>query len=93
MSRHKSSTSTELRRSIVLYHTTAKTKKSPAPTLTQIEDSVLHFRQQIGREMAEAAIQAQDMVTVAPGPRVRLAGKRWNPNQRKGNRSLREWVI
>ncbi len=48
---------------------------SPAPTLTQIEDAVLHFRQEVGRAAAETAIQAQDTVTVAPGPHCPKCGR------------------
>jgi hypothetical protein len=59
-------------------------EESPAPTLTQIEDSVLHFRQQIGREMAETAIQAQDTVTVAPGPKCLGCGQEMESKSKKG---------
>jgi YgiT-type zinc finger domain-containing protein len=59
-------------------------EKSPAPTLTQIEDSVLHFRQQLGREMAETAIQAQDTVTVVPGPKCPTCGKEMESKSKKG---------
>lgn len=59
-------------------------EKSPTPTLTQIEDSVLHCRQQIGREMAETAIQAQDTVTVAPGPKCPTCGQEMESKSKKG---------
>ena len=39
------------------------------PNLTQIEDAVLEFRRQVGRTMAESAIQAQAATHAVPGPR------------------------
>jgi len=57
---------------------------SPTPTLTQIEDSVLRFRQQMGREMAETAIQTQDTVTVAPGPKCPTCGQEMESKSKKG---------
>jgi hypothetical protein len=68
-------------------------EESPAPTLTQIEDSVLRFRQQIGREMAETAIQAQDTVTVAPGPRCPTCGKEMESKSKKGKQVTSRRVL
>jgi hypothetical protein len=45
------------------------------PNLTQIEDTVLEFRRQIGRDLAETAIQAQDNTQPIPGPSCPKCGR------------------
>ena len=43
-------------------------EQTDRPNLTQIEEAVLEFRQQMGQAMAETAVQAQPSVTPVPGP-------------------------
>ena len=44
-------------------------EKTERPNLTQIEDTVLEFRRQVGQTMAETALRAQDAIHPVPGPR------------------------
>jgi len=44
-------------------------EQTARPNLTQIEDTVLEFRRQVGQTMAETAIQAQDATHTVPSPR------------------------
>jgi hypothetical protein len=44
-------------------------EKTERPNLTQIEDTVLEFRRQIGHTMADTALQAQTAAHPVPGPR------------------------
>jgi hypothetical protein len=61
-------------------------EQAPAPTLTQIEDAVLRFRQEVGRAAAETAIQAQETVTVAPGPHCPKCGREMRAKAQKTKR-------
>lgn len=44
-------------------------EKTERPTLTQLEDTVLEFRRQLGQSMADTALQAQATGHPVPGPR------------------------
>jgi len=44
-------------------------EKTEHPNLTQIEDTVLEFRRQMGQTMADTALQAQATAHPVPGPR------------------------
>jgi hypothetical protein len=57
-----------------------------APTWTQIEDAVLHFRQAVGRAAAETAIQAQEAATGTPGPRCPQCGRERRAQAQKTQR-------
>ncbi len=61
---------------------------SPAPTLTQIEDAVLRFRQEVGRAAAETAIQAQESATATPGPRCPKCGGEMRTKAQKTKRVM-----
>jgi len=61
-------------------------EQTDAPTLTQIEDAVLHFRQEVGRAAAETAIQAQEAATVTPGPRCSNCGREMRTKAQKTKR-------
>ena len=45
------------------------------PNLTQIEDTVLEFRRQMGQDLAETAIQAQNNAQPVPGPECPKCGR------------------
>jgi len=44
-------------------------EKTERPNLTQIEETVLEFRRQMGQTMADTALQAQATAHPVPGPR------------------------
>ncbi len=50
-------------------------EQTDRPNLTQIEDAVLEFRQQMGQAMAETAVSVQPSVTPVPGPTCSQCGR------------------
>lgn len=50
-------------------------EEAPAPTLTQIEDATLRFRQRRGQDMAETAVQAQETIQTIPEPKCPHCGQ------------------
>jgi len=49
--------------------------ENPRPTLTQIEDEILHLRKELGKEMAKLVLEEQGTKTQIPGPSCPRCGK------------------
>ena len=64
-------------------------EKTERPNLTQIEDSVLEFRRQLGQQMAETAIRAQAVTQPVPGPHCPTCGREMHSRMTKPKRSCR----
>ena len=43
-------------------------EQNPRPTLTQVEDTVLALRKQMGKEIAEEVIERMEAKALVPGP-------------------------
>ena len=57
--------------------------ENPRPTLTQIEDAVLHCRSEVGRAMAEGVVNAQENAQLAPSPSCPTCGREMHVKDRK----------
>jgi hypothetical protein len=48
---------------------------NPRPTLTQIEDEIMHLRKELGKEMAKLVLEEQGTKAQVPGPNCPNCGK------------------
>lgn len=59
---------------------------NPRPTLTQIEDEILHLRKELGKEMAKLVLEEQGTKAQAPGPNCPRCGKEMRYKGQKRDR-------
>ena len=57
----------------------------PRPDLTQIEDISLKLRKELGREIAQVAVEGQATRTLVPGPKCPRCGKEMRYKGEKRN--------
>ena len=57
----------------------------PRPDLTQIEDIALKLRKELGKEIAQMALEDQAVRTPVPGPNCPQCGQEMHSKGEKGN--------
>ncbi len=63
-------------------------EENPAPTLAEIEEAALRFRQHLGQAAAELALQHQAEAPTVPGPACPQCGREMHWKDRKGKTLL-----
>jgi hypothetical protein len=59
---------------------------NPRPTLTQIEDEILHLRKELGKEMAKLVLEEQGTKAQVPGPDCPRCGEEMRYKGQKRDR-------
>jgi hypothetical protein len=57
----------------------------PKPNLTEMEDVILKLRKELGREMAQMILEAQEERKPVPGPKCPKCGEEMRYKGQKGN--------